>query len=113
MRDSQESIRERDSLMIRADVLNKKPDIQRSNTRAKSREVSPIPANKSAQSKKKHQYLSVMEQSMKGKKGIPKNLLLNFKKIYSKARTDSAAKQPATKDFSKTEAKEKEPIVKN
>lgn len=54
-----------------------------------------------------------MEQSIKGKTGIPKNLLLNFKKIYSKARADSASKQPTAKDFSKTEAKDKEPIVKN
>lgn len=114
MRDSVESIREKDSLLGRTEILSKKNDLHRSNTRAKSREVSPIPANKSAQFKKKHQYLSVMEQSIKGKRGIPKNLLLNFKKIYSKARADSASKQPTAKDFSKTtEAKDKEPIVKN
>lgn len=54
-----------------------------------------------------------MEQSMKGKKALPKNLLLNFKKIYSKAKAEVAISNNPTKEFTKTETKDKEPIVKN
>lgn len=54
-----------------------------------------------------------MEQSIKGKKGLPKNLLLNFKKIYSKAKAEVTTSNNPAKEFTKTEAKDKEPIVKN
>lgn len=99
---------------MKTEILGRKTtDAYKSVTRGKSREVSPLPAGKSAQPKKKQQYLSVMEQSIKGKKGIPKNLLLNFKKIYSKAKAEASTLQHTTKDFSKTEVKDKEPVVKN
>lgn len=54
-----------------------------------------------------------MEQSIKGKKGLPKNLLLNFKKVYSKAKAEVAISNLPTKEFTKTEAREKEPVTKN
>ena len=55
----------------------------------------------------------MVEQSLKGKKGIPKNLLLNFKKIYTKAKAEISTTQNITKDFTKTEIKDKDLTEKN
>lgn len=110
VRDSQESIREKDSMFGKTDLFARKGEGHKSIPRAKSREISPLQVSKS---KKKQQYISVMEQSIKGKKGLPKNLLLNFKKIYSKAKAEVTTSNNPVKEFTKTEAKDKEPIVKN
>ena len=51
--------------------------------------MSPLQASKSGYGRKKQGYLSIVENGLKGKKSLPKNLLLNFRKLYSKAKLET------------------------
>jgi hypothetical protein len=116
LRESYETLRtDKDSVLGKTELFSKKDrgDSLKTAPRTKSRERegSPLQPSKTGVNKKRQSYLANMEVTLKTKKCLPKNMLLNFKKSSSKGRTDCLEKEMSS--GARIELKEKDKGVKN
>jgi hypothetical protein len=78
LRESMESLKE--SKTNKIEIYSRK---NKSIPRNPSRDITPLEKKQSNSS-----YIANLEKSLKGKKGMEKNLLINFKKIYNNSKKE-------------------------